>query len=57
MRLYFYKTLHNLSARLGMDKLQFWCYRHWMRCHMENDALMGYFNFADDYFNNGYKKD
>ena len=57
MRIYFYRTLHNIAARLGMDKLQSWCYRHWMRCHMEKDPLIGYFNFSEDYFTNGYKKD
>lgn len=57
MRIYFYRTLHNIAARLGMDKLRFWGYRHWMRSHMEKDPLIGYFNFSEDYFTNGYKKD
>ena len=54
MRIYFYRTLHNIAARLGMDNLQSWCYRRWMISYMDKDPEYGYFDFAEDFIRNAY---
>ena len=54
MRIYSYRTLYNIAARLGMDKLQFWGYRHWMLSYMDKDPEYGYFDFAKAFIRNAY---
>jgi hypothetical protein len=49
MKRIFYKIVTRAADALGFRRLSSWAYGGWFRSWMDEDPIMGYWRFAEDY--------
>ena len=49
MKRIFYKIVTKSAEELGFRRLASWAYRGWFRSWIDEDSIMGYWRFAEDY--------
>ena len=50
MKRIFYKIVTRTAQKFGFPRLASWAYCGWFLSWMEEDPVLGYWKFADDYF-------
>lgn len=49
MKRIFYKIVTRAADTFGFRRLSSWAYRGWLRSWMDEDPIVGYWRFAEDY--------